>query len=424
MNYAEAIYNSFLLSKLHPNDPYIEWSVIKALYGVAKYKNDNLWGRLGDDYEDVEGPSQVVHYFLEEIDPEVLSILVVAKAFEFHKKYPDFDSGDRLYQDAIRELIYEHEKYLSDFKKLDTAKVAANASTEKSEDSGSKRMSKYDKIKKAKNIEVDENSTSYASIYAFTPYLDDNEFIETFDDEQDYLAKFIKIKNNEETPEEKNNRLEKEKQEKKHIKKYGKSLDIEKIVVLDPFYREIDETNKESVQYESSESKRVEYVEQIESAATAAGLEVEVLDPSRFSTSDVDKLNDLSLLRDWIIERVAHGEQNVYNSTTDEVDGLIEKYGTRYFVLTGVEQTKYQNPAKYYYACLYIALVYTAPIGLYYLLKQDFKSEYFYLLFDIKTGELMLFDEFERNSKARKSIVGSSVYHSLYQTVKEEPQKK
>lgn len=421
LNYPEAIYNSFLLSKSHPNDPYIEWSVIKALYGASKYKNDKLWNRLADDYEDIEGPSQVVHYFLYEIDPEVLSILAVAKAYEFHKKYPDFDSGDRLYQDAIRELIYEHEKYLSDFKKLDTAKIASTPTTEKSE---SKRLSKYDKIKKAKNIDVDANSTSYASIYAFTPYLDDNEFIETFDDEQDYLAKFIKIKNNEETAEEKNKRLEEKKQEKKHIKKYGKSLDIDKIVVLDPFYRENDETDKESVQYESSESKRVEYVNQIETGAKAAGLEVEVLDPSRFNTTDVDKLNDLSLLRDWIIERVAHGEQNVYNSTTDEVDALIEKYGTRYFVLTGVEQTKYKNPMKYYYACLYMALVYTAPIGIYYMLKQDFKSEYFYLLFDIKTGELMLYDEFERNSKAKKSIVASSVYHSLYQTVKEEPKKK
>lgn len=424
LDYAEAIYNNFLLSLKYPADDYVEYSTAYALYAAAKYKNDKEWNDVSVSYKDIEGPSQQLHYIIRKMSAEHISTLAVEKCYTYYKKHPDDKVAKNVAKDAFNELIYEHDKSLVDYVKWEPAKGKGNDSTDA--EGSTVGLSKYDKIKKSQSKSPDDEDSDEESDlkYAFSDLLNDPDFVEMFEEREEAMAKYLKIKNNKETADEKSKRLAENADKKKIEKKHGKSLGVNKIVLVDPYFWAIDQTNDNSMKYEKSEEKRQEYIQNIKIAAEAAGLDVQIIDPYGLSDSETEIMNDYSLIREWMKERFIHKNQNLYPSTTHEIEYLKEKYGTSFFAFTGFIQLKEVNANQYYTACCYAAMVVTLPLAIYTLLKGNIISEYNFVLCDITDGEAMLVQSNNFNQAGSKTLLKSQLYNSFYQIVKKKKEKK
>ena len=149
-----------------------------------------------------------------------------------------------------------------------------------------------------------------------------------------------------------------------YSRKSGKSKDenieaenkIEKVWVLEPFYLKIDETKEEEVQYVASDKKQEKYSETVNICAKKQNFELITIDPAVISTTDVDKMNDYSVMNDWFAEKfdADDNERNLILNT-DDIDNLILKYGTQYVLRTGVVNYKPGRGGKktYYYAFIF-----------------------------------------------------------------------
>jgi len=54
-NYVKAIYNAQILQKKYPKSKFLEWNILKALYGIAKYKLNDQYYKIIYNFKNYEG---------------------------------------------------------------------------------------------------------------------------------------------------------------------------------------------------------------------------------------------------------------------------------------------------------------------------------------------------------------------------------
>jgi hypothetical protein len=160
-------------------------------------------------------------------------------------------------------------------------------------------------------------------------------------------------------------------------------------MLLEPFFIKIDETQMEEIQYISADKKQEDYCATLTRYAQLLRIELVTVDPNLLSASDVEKMNDYSVLNDWFDEKFDSDKEKALILNTDDIDKVISKYGTRYVLKTG------------------IATVTTRSGG---------KRTFFYgFLFDIKTNEL-LYRKYEYfKTKDRQDLVNTKTYQMLFE---------
>lgn len=75
--------------------------------------------------------------------------------------------------------------------------------------------------------------------------------------------------------------------------------------------------------------------------------ELVTLDPGLITTTDVDKINDYSVINDWFSEKFDTDDSEgdpIFN--TNDMDDVISKYGTQYVLKTGIVNYKSKKGRK------------------------------------------------------------------------------
>ena len=109
------------------------------------------------------------------------------------------------------------------------------------------------------------------------------------------------------------------------------------------------------------------------------------------TSSDIDRYNLNSILNDWLTERFNHGDNtDELIVGTDETKALIEKYGTKYLAWSGVYNEK----------------------------GRKSHNTYFFILFNLETGEVMKYETRYTKSKDNADLITSFVYNSLMYVAK------
>jgi len=435
--YCDALYNARALQKEEPKSKYLEVAVGKALYGMAKYKNDGHISKVYNDYEEYEGNLQQVYHWFYKIEPAQLNTITLRYFYDLQKKYDDAFIRNMM-NDLALASIEEHEVNYNELqkgiaayvekKKAEEAalnpKPADTVKVKEPEEANPEGVSKYEKIRKlqkteeTKKIVSEDVSESKFYLLAFSDIMGDPGVQAMFDRAQ-AKADERKAKKEESKKSRGTSSYERRKAaaEKKKATQAG-ALGIDSIVVVDPFYFAVDE--RKGLKLMDSESGLLEFIAQIKENAAMAGLNVVLIAPKAFSAADVEAYNDMAAMNDWMGERTAHdNDMEFVPLESDHVAYLVKKYGTKHFAYTGIVTVKEKKEGVFGIIVLGIVLYPLLPAAIVYAAMPAHNTDYYTLLFNIETGEPVLTENVELRAKSKKGFINSLMYDQMKQIKKE-----
>jgi predicted Zn-dependent protease len=410
INYASAIYNSYLLLREDPNSCYLKSTIAYALYGISKYKNQKNINKAVRSPGKIEGKSQALYHMLRKIKGEELNILAINYSWKLLMQYPNNPMLKKISQDIVKDLVNKYKFTIDDFSTTPPIADKAIKDTVVA-DSGNK---KYDRIRKEKK------KTKESTTFMLVEVLKNNDLVMAFDDGLEALKKKKFNDDNEEvfTPEE----LKAKKQKEKRIDKYGYSLGIDTVLAIDPFFIEFNLIKKENDVLIGAESKKIKLTSQMKENAAKTKISLKLLDSKMISESDVDLLNDLGTIHDWITEAMDKDDSDdnveisMVNSNYNELSDLCLKYNTKYLYYNGMGVFKYRNN-EYLLAACYSLFVFfpITPYYLYLSMKPQYKTQYFGILFNLESNKTVKARATTIDLKYSTDIVNSILYDEFNQ---------
>lgn len=406
-NFPEAIYTSHLLLKKYPDDAELKKVIGKSLYMTAKYSNEEELDKIiieidsngeANDRNRIEGASHQVYNLLNVMDRKGLTILALRYNWKLYQSLREDAELKALLDDLFMEFA-SHYDNLEEFSNHPKSKDTVRMTDE---------VKKEEEIDKNRTI----NATPYWS-YAFVNELDEEAFKKNFDSGLENLKKQKEI---DEYYESSKGRKEIKKIQKREKRK-GKSLDINRVVVVNPFYLSIDTRRNRGVQFIRSEKKQAQFSKILKKNAKHANLDVTLLDVDNLSKNDVEKFNDIAEVNHYFTQQMNHYDLSLtpgYNQ--NQINDIAEKYRTPFFLWTGVISLREKNN---YASLLYgILIPYILPIILPEALTPNYDMLYYAILFDVRSGRRSIIKMDYFNKKDGKAILNAHVYDVFHQIYK------
>ncbi len=316
-NYGAALYSSYILLSKYPENLFLSQTISKCLYGISLYKAGYL--RYNRDsyldgpihYLEVESYPQQLYCMINKMPDNEWNIMALNYAYRQHKKFPN-DKVLNIVSDSLFSMMSFTNCDLQGFEITD---------------------------EKIVNLNPIKDTTSYYKQVFKDLFVNDSEFTKKFPKTVGeeivipYTPKSYKVK-----------RLT------KYIKEFDK---ISKVMTLAPFYLVFDK-GVETDYFEADEQQQ-KLTEVIKQCAKDKELGIELLDPATIDSSEVNKLNDLSVVNDWLNERM-DGRDNEKSRVpvfcVDGIDDVINRYGT-HLLKTGFVYSK-RKPKEYvFYTVIY-----------------------------------------------------------------------
>lgn len=406
--FPKAIYTTYLLLKKYPESIYLKKCMAKALYYQAKYKNDTDYS-YESIYKDIEGESQQVHYLMEQIKGREMAVLAMRYAYQVALKNPK-DTEMKAITDDLAIILAEKKLEAKDFssvadyqkKPTEPTKTVAKDSTQKT---------KLAKIR-SQNTQNTEGGDGEYWRFGFAEFKDNPDFIKTLEEGVKASKKRKEIADYYETSK---GRREWEKEQKRD-KKNGYKLGIDKIVVVNPYYTRYDERKKISKDYIGTEDGQGHLREIIKEVAPKSALKVDILDINNLTDKQVGQYNDIRFLNEWFSEQVSRYNLSLTPSTQQAaIDSIAKKYGTNYFLWTGVVSLREKNKISGMSIAAGLLFYPTLPFVIYNAVKPRYDMMYYAILYDVKTGrrQVLNFDYF--NQKDSDAMVKAHLYDVFLQ---------
>lgn len=412
-NFAEAIYTSHLMLQEFPDDLELKKVIAKSLYMVAKYKNHKEFDSeikffiKPKDFT-VEGASHQIYNLLTEIDSKELSIL----ALKYNWSLIQLSDDDKEVSVMLDDMFVEFAKHFDSLAEFEnTTKVTKPAKTTKPAkevEKSDEEKTKLEKIEEKTAEKSVEDDAYWAK--AFVSEVKDKSFVEH------YEKGLKELENREEDTDfykSSEGRKAWAKRRKKENKR-GKSLGIKKVVVVNPFYLSVDARRNKGIQYIRSEEKQTYFSKAIEKYSGLTKVKTEVLDISDFSQKNIKEFNEVAEVNHYFSQQMNHFDLSLtqgYNQ--NEIDAIAEKYGTEYFLWTGVISLRQKTQ----WSSLATGLLapYVLPILIPVVLSPDYDMLYYAILFDVKTSRrsVLKMDYFDK--KDSKAILNAHIYDVFHQ---------
>jgi len=336
-DYPNAFYASYILQQKYPNNQYLVEVTAKCLYAVSLYDKGDL--RYGSDsylengiesHNDIESYPQQIYYLINKMPGNEWTIMATNYIYRHHKLFPNSKPLAAL-SDSMLVLIRQVSWGITDF--VRTNKHEEEKPAKKDSSAAPATRSKTDMIA---SIQHENNFRKYDTAYYKSVFVDlfmnDPGFVKRFPTSSEVQAMTSGSGFADYHPGEHIRSEERDIPGKVAVKPK-----ITKVLLLDPFYAQVD-LRSESVNMDASYNKQEKLRNMLNYLASRRGLELVVLDPASLKSSDVDKINDYSVINDWFAERF-DGEKN--NRTlpvlnTDQVGQVVSNYATPYVMKVGV----------------------------------------------------------------------------------------
>lgn len=434
-DYEEGLYNSYLLLRKYPKNLYLKKNVLECLENLACYaRTGSNWEKAHTAAKDIEGKIQAVNYLIEKMDSadaKDLTVLALAYAAKLKHEYPD-DQDIAEHTKYIVRLLAKEEidlDYFSDAAPkvlpvtTTTAAVkdsavapAAPDSTKAASvkdvpegktltlDDKDTENSKYAKIKsqQAEKKEEVKAGKGYYAQYAIVDYYKEPWVEEYFKDAQ---ATKDKSDEGEEVTFGKKSKVSK--------KLY--SMGLEKVLVINPYYARLDANSKHKIRYVKSEGGQRDFSHRLVTCGHKAKLDVDVLDSRGLESGDVDKMNDIALLEEYVADRLESDDQPTPFPERQKITELAKKYNTDYFLWTGVVSYQENQKKKIVRAVMSGVFPFILPFTLSYLINGGHYTFYFNMMYDVKTDQITMANFREVDSRTTPSVLNSHIYDTFMQ---------
>ena len=402
--YAEALYTSFLLMREDPESRYLNKIIVKSLYALARYHNAGAMYSVHPSYHNFQGNIQQLAYLLEQLAAADLNVLALSFAWENHLRFPDDLEIKVMLKHLWNDLGQYHYTYLE---KMSFSPQVNLDKLADQQDTSSVHLTKYEKIRLAKERELALAQEADFSRYAFVGFFEDPVFLDTYRNTlENYKSQKPKIAMD----------FRAERKAYRRKKRQGISLGATKVVFVDPLFKKIDHRRAVKLNYLAGEEGKKKFVELITDNAQRLDLNIDVLRVNDLHPEATDKFNDLGILNSWISERFKHEEvKDMMCMNHDQVQYLVEKYGTPYFAWTGMMSVTDRRPqSKLVNAALMVSVL-GAPYVLFRMLSPTNDTYYFSLVYDLRSGKLVMDDMASMPGRPRRDYLNSSIYNTLLQ---------
>ncbi|MCD6018244.1 MAG: peptidase Ste24p [Bacteroidetes bacterium] len=317
-DYNSALYSAYILTQKYPDNIFLAQTIAKCVYAISlnrigflRYNKDSyLDGPI--HYLEVESYPQQLYHLINKMPDNEWNILALNFTFRKHKKYPE-DRVLNAISDSLINLMYYTNCDLETFD--DNIKIT--------------------------NVSPYKDSTSYYK----------NVFADLFSTDKEFAVKFPRTVGHEVvapyTP--------KSYKINKFTKKMRVVGNISSVMSLDPFYIIFNEDGKQS-NYIEADIQQQNVVSAIRSCAEKQNFRLVVLDPGLIRSDEVNKMNDFSVVNDWLYERM-DGRDNEKSRvpvfSADEIRNIIDTYGTSHVLKTGFVVIAGKKKQYIFYSVIY-----------------------------------------------------------------------
>ena len=372
--YIDALYHTLLLQEQYGDSKYVQMSLTKALYGVAKYDNAKARIYLDQLYSRMDWNGRNWYFALEELDDYQLTVLALAHCFEMLDKYPD----EPYLKNAIPSLLMDMKLYYEDFSKGKT---------------GGKK----------------KNQVNYTEdlMYPAWQKVQTHAGFEELRKQGDRL--YLDYQQDKNRKEEGMSEVEMKRLRDNLTQGYA--LGINKIVMVNPFYVRLDTRKNQPLDIFTSDSMQTVFYQEVEQNSKDLRLDVVSLDPVAFEENDAEKFNDLAVINSWYKEM---GESNVdmITSNYDALQDLSKKYGTPYFTRMAVIDKK----VKFRTAPVFASLFFFPAIP-FVIYNQAAKHDSIFItiMHDVNTGEVKMIQGNTSKRSIKKKKLSEITRSHLFQ---------
>jgi hypothetical protein len=464
--YADCIYESYVLLKKYPNNVYLKKMIGKALFNVAaakapqekEYKDCieptlDIAGNanITYDYSSVEGNSQQTYHLLDKLSATESNITALHYNWLLKKELKDDKQVGMLCDSLFVMLALNNEVASGYFHKrtrreyINEMTPSPNAATDSAvvkQDTVKKKLSSLDEldndetdskitriniqnkaveIKEEKVTETDSSRADRLNTklndefdkFAFAELLKEKEFSDKLAAAEEFNKAY------------RNRKFDNILKYKTKKKENTGGVGIDKIVILDPFYIKTDERIRESYKYYDSEERLQEYGGILKENADRVGLKNEYIDSHSLNTDDIEKYNDYTLLNDWMSEFLEHGyNRNMLILSNDAAGQMKAKYNTRYVMWGGIytHRTEKKNIGTAVIATIF-TLGLAAPFTLPYLFRKEQQTMYFAVVYDLEENEILYTNTTIVRLKDSRDFLNAFVYDTML-TLKSQPKYK
>lgn len=425
-----AYYNAFLAQQEEPDSYFLKKTIARALYGMATYRSQGKFIEYHLETKDCEGERQQVQHFWESLNPAELHVLAIRTCWQLHKAEPGDSLIASMSRDLIRLFRAEHrdeavsmikEQPVSLPRQFIELRLNNHAERDRMRSDagrqvvGEKEMggpsTKLDSlvIKKEADEESEEEENEDDTLmnfpWALIDLFQDQEFKLVWDSE-DKPAK---------NPSE---AYVANKKAMRQERRGGVPFGLEKVVFVQPIYKQLDLRKEVPMKYLESEKSLEDHKEMISKIAENCGLEYDFLETSHLEANEAAKFNDAAAAAECFHEILENQDQGIDMLSLKSEDGrmLAEKYGTPYFVWTGVV-TALVPKAPTHILSMIIISVFTpmlSPISIFFLIKPIHRTYLITYLVDIEKGKIERESMREFYYKDRHNVVGSNLYEVIH----------
>ncbi len=413
--YQDAIYASYLSLQKDSGNFYLNKIISKSLVYLAKFRNDKSEETYAEaaKFLDYEGEQEQIYYMLQNMSNAELSVLALEYTYKTHLQNPK----DKELMPLCRTMVADLSEYYfaddNEFKKnstiaRDSLQALADKNVarvdpkkpakKKTTSSTTKKVITKKSTTKKSTVKTDETYSHL--LYAFNDYWDDKEFQNLWDDHFDEKRK-----------------KEDESSGRSVRVKYGnQNKNIDKIVVMNPFYLRVDARKENAIEYISSEEGEIKYIDILKENAKLVDVDLEIIEPLLMDQADASKFNDMTSLDDWFSEQLDFGSFQLPGFNQNEIDSIADKYGTDYFLWTGILSLQDKNniltPIVYILCSPFFAPL--LPYGVYELFSPEFEFFYLAVLYNVKTYEPRVLKYLFLENNDTRAVLNSQTYDMLY----------
>lgn len=421
-NFPDAAYNAYLLQKSGQQDMRSEKAMLKAFYLYAKVKNEELINEEIPSVKDIQGEPQRMHHLMDTLNAKELTILSLKYGWKLKSKYKDDQEINTIVKDLFTELG-RHVKTLDEFKEV-TGQIEEKVETPKQvvqEAPKKKKSSKLNKIKE--QVEQNKSLTGEsAQAYwrgAFVLEKADSSFQRYF---KDGLTNWKKREEWQEYAKSTKGKIELASASNKK-ETQGYYMGIKKIVIVNPAYLRINANGKVEEALFKTEVGQKTLHDLVKEVSKQVKIEPKILDVHQLKSEQTVEFNELRYLNDWFGEQVQYSNLSITPGVHQvKIDAIAKKYGTDYFMWTGVLSMRNKGSVAGNIGLSLFTLPF-APFVFHRATMMQYSTYIFAMVCNVRTGEMTLIKDQAFYGKDSEAMLKKHYYDVLNQVVTK-PKKK
>ena len=420
-SFGSALYSVFLLERDFPTSAYLKRMKALIWLNLMLYKKQNKSNKTIDNSSDLEGESAAVHFLLKKLTKDGMTTLALRQVYDLHKQYPEDEEISAVYAKFIKDLAEIKTFKIENYSKKKFSEAANDFLKDKTDTTVQlqdtvKSGSKYDRIKKKKNVDNASNfDTTKFYLYGIGDLLADSSFVQAYNSNIELVKKLEEEKEQFEILSQSERKKAMAKEQDNHLR-----LGLEEVIVVEPKVYSYKANSLDPIKSEKIEGI---FSESIESAADDLGVKVYPIDRRTLSSKGTEGFNERNTLISFLTQIAQEDDINAFPADFQALKEIRQNYGTNRVMFSLVEHSRSADINWWLVAgsaFIYPTLPFT--LGMY-LPMKIFKSNHMemnVIILDLEKGIAETGQSYYWNEPTYKHNLGSHMFN-IFNTLKSKP---